>query len=271
MFWLCKQLLQLKRRHPELRESGVVIFDEDPLLLRAVNVDLCDFGDQEDLVAHVLCDFFELGIAEAFAGEGEDRPEHVAELVIDIGAERVRRQIGLHILHFAPKLVPDGPHIVVAFENAHDEDGDTRLRLRLHEIELRHFLNRLFELIRHELLDTLRASPWKISDDLGHTHGETAILRPRRARERLDAGKYDHPECDGGHPILLDGDARQALAAHDVTLTSSPSVIWLIPAMTTRSPSSSPASTSRPSPVRAPTVTGCRRIVPMPGSVVSTM
>ena len=111
MFWLGEELAELQRRDPELGEPRVVVLDEDPLFLGAEDLDLRDLGDQEHLVAHVLGDVLELGVAEAVAGHRHDRPEDVAELVVDEGPANVLGELAPGVVDLAPELVPDGTHV----------------------------------------------------------------------------------------------------------------------------------------------------------------
>ena len=75
---------------PRLGELLHRELDEDPLVLRAQDLDLRDVGDMQQLRADILDIVAQFAMREAVAGEAVDDAERVAEIVVEARARRCR-------------------------------------------------------------------------------------------------------------------------------------------------------------------------------------
>src|SRR5829696_5428954 len=84
---------QRLRRNPKCRELGVAEFDEDLLVLHAVQVDLDGARHLEEPLPEPLRHRLELRVVGALAGEHVEDRVDIAILVVDIRADEVARQL----------------------------------------------------------------------------------------------------------------------------------------------------------------------------------
>ena len=123
------------RGNAERRQLGVAELDEDLLVLDAVEVDLGDVGDLEQLLAHGLGDLLQLRVVGAVAGQRiEDRID-VAVFVVDVGADEAGRQVGADVVELLAQLVEELRHLarrrVVLELDLHGREGRLGVGLTL--------------------------------------------------------------------------------------------------------------------------------------------
>ncbi len=66
-------------RDAELGQPRIVVLNEDSFLLNALDLNLGDFWDGKEHVAHLIRDVFKLCVAKTLSGNGQDGAEDVAE------------------------------------------------------------------------------------------------------------------------------------------------------------------------------------------------
>ena len=96
-------------------EAGELLhreLDEDPLVLRAQDLDLRDVGDLQQLRADVLDIVAQLAMREAVGREAVDDAEGVAELVVEAGPDDAGRQRVAHVADALAHVIPDVGHLV---------------------------------------------------------------------------------------------------------------------------------------------------------------
>ena len=242
--------LELGRREPHLSEAGVIILDENPLLLSAVNVDLGHIGEEQDLVAHVVRDLFELTIEEVVAHDGHDDAEDVSELIVHNGAARSVGQKSFGVFDLPPQVVPDGLDVKVLVENIYPDDGCPRRGFAFDVVEFGNLLNFFLKLVGHEELDALGAGAGKRGSDRGGADDKAGVFGAWELYIGHHARYHNYEQGYCRDAVFLNGGTRDVHYQsffRSRTFTSSPSLRRLTPAVTTSSPSSSPSSTSSPS------------------------
>ena len=91
-------------------ETGELLhreLDEDPLVLRAQDLDLRDVGDLQQLRANVFDIVAKLAMGEAVGGEAVDDAERVAEIVVEARADDAGRQRVADIADALADVIPD--------------------------------------------------------------------------------------------------------------------------------------------------------------------
>ena len=88
---LCQRIEDRLRRNSKRGELGVAEFDEDLLVLHAIEIDLGDVLHLEQLLAHGLGHALQLRVVGAVGGQRVEDGVDVAVFVVDVGADHVRR------------------------------------------------------------------------------------------------------------------------------------------------------------------------------------
>ena len=70
-----KEVHQLIGRDAKIGQPRIVVFDEDPFLLNALDLDLGYFWDGEEDVADLVGNVFKLGVAKTLSGQGQEVPK----------------------------------------------------------------------------------------------------------------------------------------------------------------------------------------------------
>ena len=129
-------------------ELCVAELDENLLRALADDINLVDVGNAQQGLADVLGTRLELGEAQTIRRQHIDHGIDVTVFVIKIRADDAGRQIApdvTHLLaHLVPKLLDLGGWSSVREENL--DEGDTRLRIALHAVEVGQVLQLLFDL-----------------------------------------------------------------------------------------------------------------------------
>ncbi len=180
-----------------------------------MKLDLRRVAQPEQAITDLVGDVFQFRVPDfrepggGFAsGDRNDDAEDVAELVVDERTPNAVGQVALRPFDFAPHAVPDRAHVLVRLFDVDVNDGETGLRLAVDEIELRHFLDGFFDLVRDQILHAF----WTRAREEGLDHrgadDEARVFGLRQREECIDARDEDHPERDERDAIVLDGEAR---------------------------------------------------------------
>ena len=147
-------------------EAGELLhreFDENPLVLRAQDLDLRDVADLQQLRADVLDIVAQLAMREAVGGEAVDDAEGIAELVVEARSDDAGRQGVADVADALADVIPDVRHFPGGGAALQiDEDRrDAGAREAAQVVELRRFLQLALEPLGHLLERVLdgRARP----------------------------------------------------------------------------------------------------------------
>ncbi len=180
--------------------------DEDPLVLRAENLDLRDVGHVQELRADVLDVVAQFALIEAVGGEAVDDAERVAEIVVEAGSDNARGQGPAHVADALADMIPDVRHFLRGRAALQvDEDGrQAGAGEGADEIELGRLLQRALEPLGHlvQRLVDRRSRPSGL-----HDHGlddERGVF----VATELDIGK-DARSDRQNHQIDGDGAVSQ--------------------------------------------------------------
>ena len=138
------------RGEAEFRHFPFLHIDVDDLRLRAPEFDAGDTGNEVEFLANELHMLFDFGIGEAVAGDGHDETVDEGKVVHDDGRGRARWQFAADIPDFLAHFVKNlrkavGPVFLL---DLNLDDGKSRARIGGKETQLRHFLERAFDLVR---------------------------------------------------------------------------------------------------------------------------
>ena len=208
----------------------------------------------------------ELREALAVRGDHVERRIDVAELVVEIRADDVRRQIAADVADLLAHLVPQllhPPRRRGVGERDLDE-GVAGLRIAGDAIEERQLLQLLLDLVDDLRLQLGggRARPADV--DVHDLDGEGRVFRATELGIRIDPGGADQQDHEQHQRLMRDRPFRQIEALHDVAPRSlldcvsrasmvrtrrPASSVWT-PSVTIRSPLLMPPVTSAASPVK---------------------
>lgn len=79
-------------------------------VLRAVDIHLGDVGDAQNRLPHIFGDALQLGVIGAIAGDRVQQRVDVAELVVHVRPDEIRREFGANIADFLARLIEQVGH-----------------------------------------------------------------------------------------------------------------------------------------------------------------
>ena len=143
---------------PHLREALLRNLDPDLLVLHAELVDLGNILHAQQLLARLVGEVLELGVAIAIAVQRVDHAEHVAEVIVE---ERPLDIAGQGVAHVADLLAHRVPDVgdLRGLGGVLDLEDDLRLArfgIAADLVRIRHFLQRAFDLVGDLLGHLLR-------------------------------------------------------------------------------------------------------------------
>jgi hypothetical protein len=169
----------------ESRELRVAELHVDLRILDAVEVHLGDAGHLQEPLAQGLGHGFQLGVVGAVARHHVEDRIHVAELVVDVRADKIARQIGAEIGELLAQLIEELRHLarggVVA--EAHIHGREAGLRVGDHLVEVGQLLQPLLDAVRHLILHLLRGRAGPNGGDDHVLDREARVLAPAEAQE----------------------------------------------------------------------------------------
>ncbi len=171
--------------------------DEDPLVLRAVEIDLGDVRHAQQMALQPLGDALEVGIGRPFTGQGVEHGIDVAELVVDIRADEAARQVRLQVVELLAHLVEELRHVARrgGVAEHHLDRREAGLGIGLRPLEIGQFLQLLLDPLGHLVLHLAGGGARPGRGDGDHLDGEGRILRLPEPQVRDDAGR--HHDEDG--------------------------------------------------------------------------
>ena len=181
--------------------------DVDLLFLVADHVDLGHVGHAQQLVAHAVDVVAQLRERIAVGGEGVDRAERVAELVVQERALHAGRQgvadVGDLLVHLVPG-VGDllGRRVVL---QKHEDQRLPGLGVAARVVEPRRLLQLLLEALGNLLLDLARS---RARPQGAHHHdleGEVRVFRLAQAHVGVDAGDGQRDDQIQDEGLMLEG------------------------------------------------------------------
>ena len=216
---LGERIEQRLRRDAERRQLGMREFDEDALVLGAVEIDLGDAGHLQQPLAHAFGGLLQLRVVGAVAGHHVEDGIDVGEFVVDDRAEQARGQLALHVGQLLAQQIEQIGHVLrrgrILERDLHRREG--RLGIGLHLLEERQFLQLLLDGIGDLGLHFLRGRARPDRRDVHHLDREERILgaAERLVGEEAGGAERDHQEQDQGR--MAHRPAREIEALH-VTL-----------------------------------------------------
>ena len=203
---------ELERREARLGQPLVLVVDEDPLVLRAVDVDLGDVIEPQQVVAHRVGNLLEIGVRVAVSGQRDDDPEDVAQLVVDERPDRAVRQIRGDPRDLAAQVVPDGLHVARVVAGPHRDERHAGPRPRRDVLDLGDLLQRGLDHVGDQVFDAGRARPRQTGQHHRPAKGDLGILGPRQLQVGAPAGGDQEQENHRGDAVLLNRCACQVHA-----------------------------------------------------------
>jgi hypothetical protein len=169
----------------------VAELDENPLWALTDDIHLVDVGNAQQGLADVLCPRLELGEAQAVRRQHVDDGIDVSVLVVEIGADDAGRQIASDVANLLAHLVPEVLDLGgwSCVPEKHLDEGDARLRIALHPVEIGQVLQLLFDLVGDLRLHLRgrRAGPGDVHDH--RLDGEGRILGTAEVEVGVGSGR----------------------------------------------------------------------------------
>ena len=197
---------ELERGQTQLGEPRVVVFDEEPLGPRPVDVHPRDVVHQDEVFAQPLGHRLQLGVRIVFAGNGDQN----AEDVLGVGHGRsddAGREVRRRLLHPPSQAVHDGLQLVELASNLDHDGRHAGPGCRNDVVDLGDLPNRRLDPVRHQLLHAVRAHAGTDRHHLHDARRERGILGVLHFLVGHQAGAEHHQQGDGRDPVLLDGGA----------------------------------------------------------------
>ena len=191
----------------ELGEAAAGDLEKDHLLLSGEENDALDHGHAEQFAAQEVRVAAQFGRRVALAGQREENPEDVAEVVDDDRlAAGGRRQLALHVRDFAPQFVPDlrDAMFVIAVFDPHRDEGLTAGRFRIDVIDLTQLLAGDLDRVGDFLGDFGRAGAGVGRDDEGLLDGELGVFEPAEVAVGDEAAEDGQNHGHEDHAVVLD-------------------------------------------------------------------
>ena len=213
---LRQRVKQRLQGNAERRELRVAEFNEDPLALGAVEIDLRDVGQPTQPLAQRFCDFLQLRVARAVANDRIKDGVNVAELVVDCRSEDIGRQVRLHVGHLFAQLEKEQRHVprargILEFEGNGDEPG---LRVGLDLVDSRQLLQLLLDPVRHLPLHFGGGRAWPGGADVDVLDRERGVLGAAQLRIGQGAQRRDRQYQERDELRMPDRPIRKIEFAH---------------------------------------------------------
>ena len=194
------RVLRLQRRGDLLRvdaERGELLrreLDEDAVFLDAYQLRLCHIGEAQHLLAHALDVVAQLRVREAVGGEGVDRAEHVAELVVEERPQHLRRQRVADVVDLLAHLVPDRRHVLGrrGVEELEEDERLARARIAARPLVVGRLLQLPLDAVGDLAVDLLRRGARPERADHHGAEGEVGVLALPELEVRGNAARGDH-------------------------------------------------------------------------------
>src|SRR3981189_2735670 len=165
-------------------------FDEDSLVLDAIEIDLGDAGYLQPTLAHAFGGLLQLRVVGAIAGHRIENGIDVAEFVVDDRAEQIGRKLALYVSDLLPQQIEQIRHVLwrrrILERDLHR--SERRLRIGLHLFEVRQFLQLLLDGIGDLGLHLRSLSSRPDRRDVHNLDGKEGILRAAKPLVREEAG-----------------------------------------------------------------------------------
>ncbi len=142
-----------------------------------MNRNLGNIGFFQQLVAKFVSNCLQLGVGKAIARECIDAAEYIAEFIVNLGSLCALRQLGRDRIHFAAQIIKDRPHVFVTFFEVRVNNRNAGSGLARDRVDLGHFLNFLFELVRNQQFNTFRTRTRKLRRYNCGPYNKTGVLR----------------------------------------------------------------------------------------------
>ena len=198
--------VQAQRGQTALRD-----FDEQLFVLHAEQFDLVDIFDLQQLLAGIVSQALEFGIAVPIALQGVDDPVHIAEIVVEEGPHHPLGQGGPHVVDFFAHRVPGLGHIsgLGAVFHLEDDLRFTRLGIAADFVGMGHLLQGFFQLVGHLLGHLLGCGPWPVSPHHHCTEGKRGVFILPQLKVGGNAQQHQHHHQVAGQRGMLQRPARQ--------------------------------------------------------------
>ncbi len=166
----------------------------DLLVLHAEELDLGHVVHAQQLLAHRLGHVLAFGVGEALALQRVDHAVHVAEFVVEKGADHALRQFAAHVAHLLSHRVPDVLHLGRwrRIRELEDDQRFTGLGVAADLVGVGHLLQGALDAVDH-LLGHLRRGG--AGPEHAHHHGpegERGVLVLPELEVRGDAEQHQH-------------------------------------------------------------------------------
>ena len=204
-------------RDAERGELCVAELDEDLLRALADDIDLVDVGNAQQGLADVLGARLELGEAQAVRRQHVDDGIDVAVFVVEIGADDAGRQIAPDVAdllaHLVPKVLDLGGRSSVREKDL--DEGNARLRIALHAVEVWQVLQLLLDLVGDLRLHfrSRRAGPGDVHDHRLDREGR--ILGTAEVEVGVGPGRAEQQDHEQDERLMRDRPFRKIEALHD--------------------------------------------------------
>ena len=206
----------LLRRDAERGELGVAEFDEDFFRPHADEIDLVDRRDAQQALADVFPELLELREAHAVGGEHVERRIDIAEFVVEVWSDNAGGKISAYVGDLLARLVPQ---LLDAARRRRVrkidlDEGDARLRIAGHAVEIGQLLQLLLDLVDNLGLQLGggRARPGDLD---GHDlDRERWVLSAAELEIGEQAGGADQQDHEQHQRLVRDGPFRQIEALH---------------------------------------------------------
>ena len=194
----------LHRVEPELRKPLVGELDVDLLVLCSDEIALLDVRNAKQLLPSFIHIVLQLGVAEAFAGEGVEDAVGIAELVVEKRADHTRRQRMLDVSYFLPHFVPEVRNLPRRnVLTRRDEDlRFSRPRVAPEIVEIGQLLDLFLEAVGHLLLDLFCGGAGVERLHYHYAKRKFGILALTEAQVREDAAQYQHHEHEPDEGLM---------------------------------------------------------------------
>ena len=218
---LGERIEQRLRRNPERRQLGMREFDEDALVLGAVEIDLGHARHLQQALAHAFGGLFQLRIVGAIRCHHIENGIDVGEFVVDDGAEQARRQLALHVGELLAQQIKQIGHVLrrrrILEGDLHR--GERRLRIGLHLLEVGQFLQLLLDGVGDLGLHFRSGRTRPDRRDVHHLHGEERIFRAAEPLVGEEAGGAERNHQEQDQCGMADRPARKIEALHRTLLS----------------------------------------------------
>ena len=201
-------------------ELCVAELDENLLRTLADDIHLVDVGNAQQGLADVLCPRLEIGEAQAVRRQHIDDGIDVTVFVVEIGADDAGGQIAPDVAHLFAHLVPKVLHLGGrSFIREKDlDEGNARLRIALHAVEIRQVLQLLFDLVGDLRLHFRSRGTWPGDVHDHRLDGEGGVLGTAEVEVGVGPGRAEQQDHEQDERLMRDRPFRKIEALHDPVL-----------------------------------------------------